>query len=800
MEPGSTDPATPEAPLELRVHGVSGTPPDALLDRKLVTRVDGDAIAGFYRPDLLAERFDAAPGPYGPVVGGPEPAPQLEGYAWGGLTSGSPGRAFWLTLLPFTLVNVAPRARPEDQDPLRTRLIWYVARALALSQTLLLILTFVGIGTDLIGWQCQDGPRCSGAQPHWVFDRILGRAAAGEPAQGLLIGALVPVLALVLLWFLSRKSVASYERVEARAPDGRMLHATDLPDDDAVEVGLSSPAMWRGEAQVRRLRSVHLQCGLALVLLILLLPAAGARKWLIVGPALVFAYALWALARPDYVGRRARKNLSRQVFAVWLFLGALTAVIVLGSLVDDHWLTHHAAGSRPRALPGYAGAFLWEVLVTLGLLFAFALLILWSSQAGRPEPAAHQSPLRRGLHGQGASVFAALGVLFGATFSAGLYTYAAAFLRTGSLAPRAHDVSDAFRAFSVPEVARVAMIAYVWAVAVFVVVLLGTVGYVLVLRARPLRPDPVPLDYPDADTDEDRARSIRRAVVMARFTDRVPAVLGILALAGSAITGYFGAGLAAENFADVVWPGIGVSHHGFWSATSLAGKGSYLTMLTMTGLITVGYAVFRTPATRRTVGMLWDIASFWPRSAHPLSAPCYAERTVPDLVTRLAGYRTVTPGRTVILSAHSQGTVIAAATLFQLEGYDPRLLDRVGYLSFGCPLRRLYSCYFPVYFGPARLEQLQQALGGEQPRWLNLWRRTDYIGAEVTTGPPPDDPDAQPWDRLVLDPPMFARAVGATAFTTISRHSDYWKDPSGSFQRAVADLVATVQVNRDTSG
>jgi len=38
--------------VELRVHGVSGTPPEELLDRQLVRQVAGDKIAGFYRPRL----------------------------------------------------------------------------------------------------------------------------------------------------------------------------------------------------------------------------------------------------------------------------------------------------------------------------------------------------------------------------------------------------------------------------------------------------------------------------------------------------------------------------------------------------------------------------------------------------------------------------------------------------------------------------------------------------------------------------------------------------------------------------
>lgn len=64
--------------VELRVHGVSGTPAEELLDAPHVRQVAGDDKAGFYRPRLGDEPEDLS-------VDGPAPAsgPQLEGYAWG---------------------------------------------------------------------------------------------------------------------------------------------------------------------------------------------------------------------------------------------------------------------------------------------------------------------------------------------------------------------------------------------------------------------------------------------------------------------------------------------------------------------------------------------------------------------------------------------------------------------------------------------------------------------------------------------------------------------------------------------
>ena len=101
----------PDGVVELRVHGVSGTPPEALI-KQTPTLVAGTAIAGFYRHDPGDTPLNAT----SPGV--------REGYAWGGLTSGTRiTSALRLLLLPFSLVNVAgwmaPGVRIGD-DPAPT--------------------------------------------------------------------------------------------------------------------------------------------------------------------------------------------------------------------------------------------------------------------------------------------------------------------------------------------------------------------------------------------------------------------------------------------------------------------------------------------------------------------------------------------------------------------------------------------------------------------------------------------------------------------------------------------------------
>ena len=70
---------------ELRVHGVSGTPPEEILQHPHVRRVAGDAEAGFYR-----RRWES------PLTSADTADDRQEAYSWGGLTAGKGQRALWL--------------------------------------------------------------------------------------------------------------------------------------------------------------------------------------------------------------------------------------------------------------------------------------------------------------------------------------------------------------------------------------------------------------------------------------------------------------------------------------------------------------------------------------------------------------------------------------------------------------------------------------------------------------------------------------------------------------------------------
>src|SRR4030095_6244877 len=87
---------------------------------------------------------------------------------------------------------------------------------------------------------------------------------------------------------------------------------------------------------------------------------------------------------------------------------------------------------------------------------------------------------------------------------------------------------------------------------------------------------------------------------------------------------------------------------------------------------------------------------------HPRRALCCAGGAVPELQRRL--WRIHDRGGRVVLAAHSQGSIVAAAALLQRECRPDG--DAVALVTFGSPLRTLYYWGFPAYFNDEVLSSL----------------------------------------------------------------------------------------------
>jgi hypothetical protein len=284
--------------------------------------------------------------------------------------------------------------------------------------------------------------------------------------------------------------------------------------------------------------------------------------------------------------------------------------------------------------------------------------------------------------------------------------------------------------------------------------------------------DKVVREYGVKPGDPARTRRIARARAMATLTDRAPLLVAVtstatLVLGAGAIVGAFSTGKTPARAGETAQPFV----HG--AAQTAQAVGSWLIGLGFVLFVTWGRRAYKDPSARRTIGILWDVGTFWPRAAHPFAPPCYAERAVPDLTWRMATWTRATGGRLVI-SGHSQGSVLAAAAAWQLRPSDRK---RVALLTYGSPIERLYGRWFPAHFGPAALAALHEDIDC----WRNLYRLTDPIGGPVRLSG--DDCGPQVDREPLADPLAYGRTAAHPLPAPILGHSDYQADPAFAKER-----------------
>ncbi|MGI5459424.1 hypothetical protein ACQEWB_40865 [Streptomyces sp. CA-249302] len=794
---------------ELRVHGVSGTPSESELGHPAVRLVAGDKQAGFYR------RF------WESRAGAPDnPEFRREGYSWGGLTSGDNSRALWLLLLPFMLLNLAhymdPGHHVKDDRAQVVRERSWLQRLLALSLTGTYVLAATSVSMDLVAWQCGRGgqrqPACrgSGIWLGWLHYTWLG-----STGRHLAVAALVPLALIGVLWWLANKTWAGLESRQVPQIEG----------EPSIQLLLEDRQLWNGRGPVRQLRALHVMAALALVGVLVLAPLlpAGDITELRAGDT-------WHLWTPFL------RNL-----LLGLLLLVLLVVVVCTAVLGGRQTPKESDVSLPADRP-YILVSRWVVLV----LVAGALTVaFWGSADGNTAPASAelpwQVPATRGLLIAQGSLLSALVIshavrtllktlasrkeekrrdpappfdnpcfprpAWGGMTMTGVALLATA-LATGLAAGVTLRMAEMLGAPTVPghgtggQRPLVVPTAYFWAAVcalAFTAVAL-VVGVVLWCRIRRSRADfvlRVEGAYPwreiTKDTSRKRGNGIAHDWALAQGLDRAAATgLGLLIMAATAITV---TGIAL----DLAYGTRLVTDGARWLTTTAN--------LVLTGLVLAllwaGRQAYRSPSFRRTVGVLWDIGTFWPRATHPFAPPCYAERTVPDLLQRLEYLTDPEPkpepgsqGKPddrgqVILSCHSQGTVIGAAVLMQAKTVASA---RTCFLTYGCPLTRLYVRFFPAYFNAKTLDRLGQILantGGNLPepkktpkieegtRWRNLYRLSDPIGGWIVHDVSLPQPSANPLDvldRQLLDPAHFAKQAGDPSFQRPLGHSDYFAD------------------------
>ncbi|MFD9459916.1 hypothetical protein [Streptomyces sp. NPDC060027] len=745
--------------LELLVHGVGGTTPEDMLDDPRTVRITGDATAAVFR---RAEDVDAEERPGDHHRGGPV----REAYVWCNLTSGNGARALWLLLLPFMVVNLAHWMRPASLGRGRAvRLYGLLVRLAGLTLTVLLVAAACEVALDLAAWQCA-GTRTCVRNHSWLGFLSPDRPDAGwwsQPGRRLALACLVPAALTALLWYLSHRTWSAYE---SQQPMSRAAE----PDEETDGTGLSRPGFWYGRRLVARLRAAHTAAGFLTVAAAVGSSAARYDRrpggpavlevlggllnaTLVVGGAVV----LWVVCRRGRTENRIDHARDR----------TLVRRLALGSVVLLVLALVYAGWSRPEwhssgRLPGdatFGGLALAQGLIVIALGVVARILYRANPRVpGSRGTATGTGDTRTAMRGFAGPAVAMLACALGGVMSGGVSQRVADWLDGTRHSIPGPPVLLTWQASAIPPL---------------LVVLLALIGW-LARRTWQLRrgeTTAVERDYPSEPKDIARTRRIASTRAMAALTDRAPLMVGVV----SSVTLLLGAGALAGAFATGDAPSeaargtYGVVQGAAETAQAL---GSWLIGLGFILFVTWGRRAYKDPAARRTIGILWDVGTFWPRAAHPFAPPCYAERAVPDLTWRMATWIRATGGR-LVLSGHSQGSVLAAAAAWQLK---PAVRRRIALLTYGSPLERLYGRWFPAHFGPAALASLHR----EVACWRNLYRPTDPIGGPVRL---PGDCGPEVDHEPLKDPLAYGRTERQPLPAPVLGHSDYQADPAFADER-----------------
>ncbi len=765
--------------VELRVHGVSGTPPEEMLARPHVRQVDGDDKSRFFRAvDSDDQELRGTDGH------------AIEGFHWGRYTSGTWFKALWLALIPFGLVNAAtfmlPAAERRDGTVDEAARRWRIGAIAGLRlQAMFLTVTFAFatglLLIDIIGtrWAYKNLDSIPDGLERWV------------PATAVVVAGLVFV-------FFGRKlrpgpliagpastptADPALQPVDAAVP----RHPIDV-DPVARRTPFARSEFYQGDSDTPALLALHVTAGLLTVAL-MAQRFSGEELWSS-GPGLdsvIFALlgltivATIVLGDPERAATTLQDEAHSETTLRWHRWLSRTALALLALAVVA--LVLAAANVLAQGLPSGAGSrvalegkdqfvfpnldervdefdLLGGWLVGLGLVAALAAGIPAQLLARRSrtweatpdEPAWH---FRAYSGGRASVAFANLAVVFGVGFAAASVTGVSTALglrevKVETVAePGASTISG-----STPLIDRVA---YAWGLGILIALVVVLTWLVasrirsrdgLRAHARVGYPDDVVYPAARADASPFPAPRLARwraslmsSVWKARLKNQAAGFVWLIVGIGGVLAVFLGwseiARLRGNEIPDLLQP-LSVSAAevaglpDFWRALApvFTQIGSWVLLGLIVLLVAKGRQAVKDEQTRRGINIIWDVVAFWPHAVHPFTPSPYSQRTVVDLSERIrhhvaAGPDHPEPQRHVIVCGHSQGSLVSFAALSLLSDAE---LNRIGFLTFGSQLRVIFPRAFPAYVNYEAIEILRGNLGSA---WVNLWRDTDPLAGPV---------------------------------------------------------------------
>ena len=612
-------------PIELRVHGVSGTPPSALLYTDPVTYDQGWDLAKVYERNR--DDWD------------------VRAYHWGSLTSRSSLSAFWLLLAPFAMANVAGWM---SEAPNVWSRIWIRVAGLALT----------GIFFAQAANMALDIPYATGTSPTALIWLFAGACVALVLAIGILStqSTFKPIPLRERFGYLFGPSIDSMNPMR-KEPDW---------GDPAQGAQLVGFGMWTLHSIVHRLRRLHLTFGMAVLALV----AARTVGSALVETAAILVAGVIMVVLACTAGFTASNRLVLRLTALAPLagVGLLTWAIV-------------ALANRDLVAVNVADDVTYQIALILGL--AAGLGLVGELLTGG---------MRRGWVPMGLLTIAALvGATLGLTGSMLVENFL-------SDAPDTSSTFDPGASF----------------------VTVGMLGLVVVVATAIA----IAMYLPSKTITESR---LRRAVLRARAVLTTAAVYGagVGALAAYLSCSGDREGCSQANIPLPDWvmeseDSIVVVAGLPFDPTSLLGWAKLLMVAVPAALIlrSIIGGLLNGEESRRQVGILWDLGSFWPRWLHPLAPPAYG----PYAVTRMQ--TVVSEIEPDVVTAHSQGSLVAAAAISLVDSdITPTL-----FITYGSQLGLLYPTLFPAVGFPDLVASTDEQMSG---RWLNLWRASDPIGGHV---------------------------------------------------------------------
>lgn len=167
----------------------------------------------------------------------------------------------------------------------------------------------------------------------------------------------------------------------------------------------------------------------------------------------------------------------------------------------------------------------------------------------------------------------------------------------------------------------------------------------------------------------------------------------------------------------------------------------------------------------------FDSGTSFPRSFHPFAPPSYAERAVPELTRRIWWLHD--NECQAVLTAHSQGSMVAAAVLAHRSSQQGDESRAIGLVTLGAPLAKLYRWVFPALVSDGLPPSIAagRMVVFSAVRWRNVHYATDYIGGPIQMG----RPEGFDIDVELVDPPTDKSIFGQPLPHVLS-HTGYWVD------------------------